>query len=229
LPGPNPHSLRDRLVFWAGSLAGALIIKILNRSCRVSVVGASFDPMGAPDRAGCAPIYVAWHQRMFAYFEYLGCRHVAVMISRSRDGEMVSRAAAHLGFRPIRGSSTRGAAGALRELLDVLDRRRPVGFLADGPKGPPRIAKMGPIAAGRHRGDPVVPLAWNADRKWVLKSWDRYYVPKPFARVVLYVGEPIRVRPGGDRDYMETKRLELENSLNGLCLEADRHFDRDSP
>jgi lysophospholipid acyltransferase (LPLAT)-like uncharacterized protein len=209
---------------WAGSLAGALVIKILNRSCRVSVVGGRFDPLFPAGDEDGVPIYVAWHQRMFAYFEYLGNRHVAVMISRSWDGEIVSRAAAHLGFRPIRGSSTRGGTGALRELLDVLGQGRPVGFLADGPKGPARTAKMGPVASGRHRGDPIIPLAWNADRKWVLKSWDRYYIPKPFSRVVLYIGAPIRVPPGAGRETLEEKRRELEKALDRLCREADRHF-----
>jgi len=217
---------KDRLGFWAGSLAGALVIKLLNRSCRVRVVGAANDPLSGarPRRPGEVPVYVAWHQRMFAYFEVLGKRRVAMMISQSRDGELVSRAAEHLGFVSIRGSSTRGGVGALRELLEALSRRRPVGFLADGPKGPPRVSKIGPVAAARMRGDPIVPLAWNADRKWVLKSWDRYFVPKPFAHVVLVIGEAVRVRPGAGKDELEEARRRLEEALNNACEEADGYF-----
>jgi lysophospholipid acyltransferase (LPLAT)-like uncharacterized protein len=220
------YSWKDRLAFWAGSLAGALVIKVLNRSCRVRVVGAAHDPLSGarPRLPDEVPIYVAWHQRMFAYFEYLGKRHIGMMISRSRDGEMVSRASEHLGFLSIRGSSTRGAVGALRELLEVVRRRRPVGFLADGPKGPARVSKMGPVAAAQEMGDPIIPLAWNADRKWVLKSWDRYYLPRPFARMVLVIGEPVRVRKGADRDEMEAARRKLEEALNRACEEADAFF-----
>jgi lysophospholipid acyltransferase (LPLAT)-like uncharacterized protein len=226
--GHSRYSLSDRILFWAGSLAGALVIKLLSRSCSVEIVSGGRDSLSG-SWAGQTPIFVAWHQRMFAFFEILGKRHVGVMISRSRDGELVSRAAEHLGFRSFRGSSTRGSVGALRSLLGALAKRRPVGFLADGPKGPARRAKMGPIAAGRDRGDPIVPLAWNADRKWVLNSWDRYYVPKPFARIVVYIGEPVRVPPGAGRDEMERKRAELEGVLDRLSERADRHFPTRDP
>ncbi len=221
-----PYTFLERLTFRAGALAGALVIRLLHRSCRVTVVGprgaAAADPVAL--RPGDVPIYVAWHQRMFAYFEYLGRRHVAVMISRSRDGELVSRAAAHLGFRSIRGSSTRGGAKAQRELVRVLRNRRPVGFLADGPKGPARRAKPGSVAAAATTGDPIVPLSWNADRKWVLNSWDRYFIPKPFSRLVLYVGTPVRVSRGAGKAEREGARRRLEEALDRLCEEADAHF-----
>lgn len=221
------RSFTDRLLFGAGSLAGALVIRLLHHSCRIRVAGVEHDPLSwprRPDGTREVPIYVGWHQRMFAFFEPLGRRRVAVMISRSRDGEMVSRAAALLGFHPVRGSSTRGAVGALRGLLEVLRRRRPVGFLADGPKGPARKAKLGPVAVAADRGDPIVPVAWNADRKWVLRSWDRYFVPKPFARVVLVFAPPVRVPRGAGRGTLEAKRRELEAALDGVCDRADRHF-----
>lgn len=216
----------DKVLIAAGALAGALAIRLLGGSCKVTVRGAENDPLSAAAAPNpeAVPIYVAWHQRMFGFFLPLGRRHTAVMISRSRDGEMVSRAAEHLGFRSIRGSSTRGAVGALRELRTVLARRRPVGFLADGPKGPPRRSKLGPVAASSLRGDPIVPLAWNADRKWILESWDRYYLPKPFARMVLYIGKPIRVRPNASREELEAARLALEKALDDLCERADGHF-----
>jgi lysophospholipid acyltransferase (LPLAT)-like uncharacterized protein len=222
----KPISWKDRLVFRAGALAGALVIKLLNRSCSVRVAGAGNDPLAGarPRLPGEVPIYVAWHQRMFAYFEYLGKRHVAMMISRSRDGELVSRASEHLGFVSIRGSSTRGSVGALRSLLGTLRKRRPVGFLADGPKGPPRVSKIGPLAAARELGDPVIPLAWNADRKWILKSWDRYFLPKPFSRIVLVIGEPVRVRPGAGKDELEEARKRLEQALDRACDVADGWF-----
>ena len=78
-------------------------------------------------------------------------------------------------------------------------------------------------------GDPIVPLAWNADRKWVLRSWDRYFIPKPFARVVLYVGTPIRVSRGAGREEMERKRRELETALDRLAAASDRHFRAPAP
>ncbi|MHC4780328.1 MAG: lysophospholipid acyltransferase family protein [Planctomycetota bacterium] len=224
LARPYEQTWRDGLLIWIGALLGALIIKLLTSSCRVTYGTA--EPDGVHRRGGGAdvPIYVAWHQRMFGYFEYLGRRHVGVMISLSRDGELVSRAAEHLGFRSIRGSSTLGGVPAMRELLRDLRGGKPVGFLADGPKGPPRRAKMGPIAAARDRGNPIVPLAFGADRRWVLKSWDRYYLPKPFSRLVLLAGDPIRVSPEADKDEMEAKRIELEETLNRLALEADTFF-----
>ncbi|MHC5081599.1 MAG: lysophospholipid acyltransferase family protein, partial [Planctomycetota bacterium] len=62
--------------------------------------------------------------------------------------------------------------------------------------------------------------------KWVLKSWDRYYIPKPFARVVLVIGAPIRVTPGAKREALEAARTALETALNRVSEIADRHFPR---
>ena len=85
---------------------------------------------------------------------------------------------------------------------------------------------MGPVAAARLHGDPIVPLAWNADRKWVLNSWDRYFVPKPFARLVLVIGPPVRVPRGAGKAEMEAARRRLEAALDRVSVQADRHFDR---
>lgn len=227
MPRTDATSFRDRALFGVGALVGALIIRLLSWSTRVRVLNPSGDPLHPRSRGfapGDVPIYVSWHQRMFAFFDHLGPRHVAVMISRSRDGEMISRAAQHLGFRSVRGSSTRGGVPAMREILGILKRRRPIGFLADGPLGPPGIVKTGVIAASRETGDPIVPLAWGGDRVWTFKSWDRYKVPKPFSRVVLVVGDSIRVPAGADRAQMERARQRLGREIDRLCAVADTYF-----
>jgi lysophospholipid acyltransferase (LPLAT)-like uncharacterized protein len=213
-------SFRDRIFFRLASLLGATIIRGLSLSWRREVVflaERSELPLGYRDRA----IYVTWHRRMFAFFDFFGRRHVGVLISLSRDGEIVTQAAEHLGFQPVRGSSTRGAVGGMRELLRRLRSGQPVGFLADGPRGPLRRAKMGAVAASRDQGAPIVPVACSASRAWILRSWDRYIVPKPFARVFLLLGRPFTVPGDADAEGMEMYRRRLEREIDRLCDRAD--------
>ncbi len=213
----------ERVLFWAASIAGAAIIRGLSSTWRVRLMrapGAERVSLGYADPL----IYVTWHRRMFGFFDLFGKRHVGVMISLSKDGEIVSRAAEHLGFRPIRGSSTRGAVGGMLGVLRRLRAGRPVGFLADGPKGPAGTAKPGAVYASRDRGSAIVPLAYSARDAWVLRSWDRYIVPKPFTSIVIVVGKPFAVNPGASEEEVEANRARLERELDSVCRQADEVF-----
>ncbi len=207
----------------------ALLIKMLLISCRViRVEGRERDEKARAESDGVL-VYATWHQRMSYSFHYFGPRHVTVMISQSRDGEYVSRIAKWLGFRNVRGSSTRGGMDALKEMIQKIRAGRPAGMLADGPLGPARVAKIGAVILARDTQVPLVPITWSADRCWILNSWDRYMIPKPFARVVWYYGEPIRVPPKVRREELESFRILLEDSLNRGTTWCDAQFGAEKP
>jgi hypothetical protein len=154
---------------------------------------------------------------------YGDARHVHVLASRSRDGELLSRFARGFGFRVIRGSSSRGAATALRRLGRLLTEGRvEVAIAPDGPRGPRYVAHPGAVILARLAGAPIVPVGFGASRGTALGSWDACLVPHPFARAAVVFGEPIRVPPDADRAALERCRKDLEAALRRVTEEADR-------
>lgn len=174
--------------------------------------------------AGTPVIYAVWHGRMLMLpYLYGGARHVHVLASRSRDGELVSRFARGFGFRVIRGSSSRGAATALRRLGRLLTEDRvEVGVVPDGPRGPRYVAHPGAVILARLAGAPIVPVGFGASRGTALGSWDACLVPHPFARAAVVFGDPIRVPADADRAALERCRNDLEAALRRVTAEADR-------
>lgn len=207
----------------------ALFIKLLMLSWRVIKIEGKQNEITALAQSGRRALYATWHQRMAFQHRQLGVRNLIIMVSQSRDGEYAARLARRLGFQEMRGSSTRGGLRALRQLAQKIRDGASGGMLADGPLGPPRVAKMGSVVIARNAQAPIIPVAWGADRCWTFNSWDRFLIPKPFARIVIYYGEPIRI-PLSDRGkQLEKHRLLLEKTLNYGARWCDEHFGPERP
>lgn len=171
-------------------------------------------------RACGAFIYAFWHQRqVFFTWTHRDCG-ATVLVSRSKDGELIARTMELSRIGAARGSSSRGGAAAAKVLVDLLAQGRPVGITPDGPKGPAREVKAGAIALARISGAPILPLSCATSRRIVLaKAWDRFHVPLPFSRAAV-VHEPlIRVGPGDDE---AAKARELKAALDRATEAADR-------
>ncbi len=165
-------------------------------------------------------IYAFWHQRQ-VYFTWAH-RGVgaAVLVSRSKDGEMIAETMRLSDIGAVRGSSSRGGAAAVRQLMDVLNSGLDIGITPDGPKGPAREVKDGVIFLAQKLGAPIVPITNALSNKIeIKKAWDRFQVPLPFGRAVVVYGEPIDVGPGDD---LAAKAAELKAALDRITEEADR-------
>ena len=177
------------------------------------------------ERAGRRFIVIFWHRHILLMpFAYGGGR-VCVLISASRDGERVTRVGQLLGrgIQAARGSSSRGGAAGLRELLRRARDGWDLAFTPDGPRGPLRVVQPGAVLAAAATGLPVIPIAYAATRQWELRSWDRFVVPKPLARVAFVHGAPLVV--GRDEDT-EAARLRLQQALLAVEAEAERRVGR---
>jgi lysophospholipid acyltransferase (LPLAT)-like uncharacterized protein len=164
-------------------------------------------------------IYAFWHQRQ-VYFTWAH-RGVgaAVLVSRSKDGEMIAETMRLSDIGAVRGSSSRGGAAAVRQLMDVLQSGLDIGITPDGPKGPAREVKDGAIFLAQKLGVPIVPVTNALSNKLEFKkAWDRFQVPLPFGRAVVAYGEPITVGPDDD---LKAKSAELKASLDRITAEAD--------
>ncbi len=135
------------------------------------------------------------------------------LVSRSRDGDLAAGVANTLGYEVIRGSSSRGGVSALREASRTLETGASPAFTVDGPRGPAGVPQGGALLVSRAEGVPVVWVRAQVAQAWRLKSWDRFCIPKPFARVTLSYGRLTPAQPG--RAALEAARDTLEACLSG--------------
>jgi lysophospholipid acyltransferase (LPLAT)-like uncharacterized protein len=224
----SPLHPYDRLLLFVLPPLLALLIKLLTASCRVvRIEGLEWEREALA--ASTAALYSTWHQRMMYLSRFMKSRRMWVLVSQSRDGAYGAETAQRLGFRMIRGSSSRGGLRALLQVSRELKGGEAVGILADGPRGPARIAKPGPILLAAKAGAPLVPVMWGADRCWVLNSWDRYLIPKPFARVAIRIGKPIYVPKSTRREDLERYRKRFEDEMNMAARWCDAQFGKERP
>ena len=168
-------------------------------------------------------VYCSWHQRFFPGIVFFSTRRpIAIIISRSLDGEMIARAVKILGWHPVRGSSSRGGKAALEEVKHLVRADYKIGHIVDGPQGPFGVVKPGLIRIAQAARVPIVPVLTSAQNKWVFNSWDRFMVPKPFSRVIIRFGTPIDVPAETDPDQFEVQRRLVEEQLRKEYEETDR-------
>jgi lysophospholipid acyltransferase (LPLAT)-like uncharacterized protein len=136
-------------------------------------------------------IFAMWHRSLLAGAWHFRNRSIAILISESFDGELIARTVERLGFLPVRGSSSRGGAPGLRNLERAFRAGHHCAITADGPRGPAMVAKAGTAQLATLVGSDVGAFYVLPERAWVLRSWDRFLIPKPFSRVV--VTWPVRV------------------------------------
>jgi len=200
---------------------GLLLVEALSATYRIRLVDPE-NEQTVLDRHQSL-IYASWHQRFFPGITFFSSRQpIAIMISQSRDGEMVARVVDILGWRSVRGSSTRGGMAALKQLKDLARTGYKIGHIVDGPKGPFGYVKPGLLRIAQVAGKPVVPTITSAQKKWVFNSWDRFMVPKPFSRVIIRFAKAIDVPVELEGDAFEQKRVSIEQRLRELYADTDR-------
>jgi lysophospholipid acyltransferase (LPLAT)-like uncharacterized protein len=138
-------------------------------------------------------IFSLWHGEFLPLIWHHRDEGVAILVSEHRDGEMIARIAESIGYRLIRGSSTRGGDRALLTLVKELRAGSEVAVTPDGPKGPHHTYAPGALIAAQRSGAPILPIVAHADRAWHLSSWDSFMIPKPFARITVAYGPPTPV------------------------------------
>ena len=196
------------------------LIHLFGWSWRITELGRSeLGPRARPKEKILWPL---WHETILASVWWHRHRDVHVMISSSRDGELIATIAKFLGYTTVRGSSTRGGKEAAREMVDYIEKRKSCAITPDGPRGPRRQMKMGAVQIARLAGCSVVPFAFEAEHSWRLKSWDRFIIPKPFTRAVFVYGEPIKVsgKEGGDADALKI----IQSEIDRVTALAENHF-----
>jgi hypothetical protein len=210
----SSYSLKDRFLIRAADLAFFLAIKAIGKTVKFEIDG--WENWEAAVSHNQIPIYTFWHDRVFLSTYFWQRRAIVVMTSRSFDGEYIARFIQRFGYGAARGSSSRGATGAVVEMVRLMRAGCPAAFTIDGPRGPRYVAKMGAVLLSKKTGNPVLPFTIVARSFWEGKSWDRYQVPKPFTRARVFLAPPIYVAPDTDEEGLKAKRDELQRALDEI-------------
>lgn len=197
---------------------GALLVPPLapwlTRTLAASWRFAVVDPQHRETcRSAPGYLFALWHGRMLLGLRELSGQGHGVLVSPSDDGSLIKPLLEKNGYVVIRGSTSRGGARALREMLANLGRGGTVIITPDGPRGPRHAMNPGLAFMASLTGYPILPMGFGCDRAWRLDSWDAFTIPKPRARVALVFGEPIAVPPDASDEALESATREVRARL----------------
>ena len=217
-------SLSQRISLALITGVGYLLIRWLCPTLRLTVIreeGCWTD--GWRNTRG---IWCFWHRCLIPAAYRFRDNKLAVMISRSFDGEYVARILERLGYRTVRGSSSRGAVGALIGMRRELEQGHPAIFTIDGPRGPRYVAKPGPVMLAKKTGQPISCFYIAVERAWILNSWDRMIIPKPFSRACAYFSGPMAVAADASEEQMNTLHRQMQETLERCRRKAEEQMAR---
>lgn len=202
------------------------LFRLIGATWRFEVIaeeGATPLPFGMG--AG-AEIFCFWHQCVLPCAIYYRRTHATILISRSFDGELITRTLRLFGFHAVRGSSSRGAREGLLGLKGVIESGGPAIFTADGPRGPIYRTKMGPVRLARMTGARIGAFHLEPEHAWKMNSWDRFLVPRPFTRIVVSWARWTYVPADLPDSELEQKREELNAAIERARLRALAYLKR---
>ena len=164
-------------------------------------------------------LYAMWHRNQCAIYGFKDKPTVSVLVSNSKDGDVVAQGIKPMGFKLVRGSKgKRGAIEASMQMIEALKNNERCAMMVDGPRGPAGIVKDGVIKIAKLSGKPIVPVCWYSNNfNWItLPSWDGLKMPVLDVRLINLYGEPIYVPEDADDDGIEKARQQLQASLEEL-------------
>lgn len=197
-----PH----RILLACAPWLGAKLIRFIAWTQKSQVYGE--DKIQKLWQSGQQVILSTWHDQLLMMVMVYRGSGAKILISQSKDGELIARTVAYFGQEAVRGSSSRGGRAAFRELMKLSAEKNDLAVTPDGPKGPRHVLKDGVVQLARLSGRPVVPLAYVCSRGHRFKSWDRFLLPFPFARGVYVFGDPVYLERQADMDQCR-KRLQM--------------------
>jgi len=224
VPEESRFTISQRLILAVVPRVVWALLWLVGFTWRYEVIAEDgVTPVRFGQKAG-AEIYCFWHQCVLPCAMYFRRTNAVIIISKSFDGELITRILRMFGFDAARGSSSRGGGEGLLGLKEALAVGRPAIFTADGPRGPIYQTKAGPIKLAQLTGAPIGAFHLQPERAWVMNSWDRFLVPKPFTRIIVSWAQWTRASGDLPPNEVESKRTELNDALERARLRALAHL-----
>jgi lysophospholipid acyltransferase (LPLAT)-like uncharacterized protein len=217
-------AFRQRILLWLISWSSYFAITLIASTLRYSMSWE--EPPTPSDAIYEKPvIYAFWHRAVFPAAWMWRKLRIAVMVSRSFDGEYIARTIEKFGFVAVRGSSSRGGAPALLGMKTCLEQGNPVAFTIDGPRGPKYVAKPGPVLLSRISNLPMAAFYVAISDAWILNTWDQLVVPKPFSKALVRVSAKMRVPETAEETQMADFHRQLQTALERVTEFAEANVD----
>jgi hypothetical protein len=196
--------MTERKLWWTVRL-GALALRALALTWRWEFV--NFAARSALRDRGQNFIFAMWHTYIVPTSLHIRGEGYTIMISDHGDGELIAKLHELWGNHAVRGSTSRGAGRALLGMVRILQEGQNGLITPDGPRGPAGVAQPGALMASQRAGVPILAVRFEASRAWRLKSWDRFMVPKPFARIRVTYSDPWIAPDSSEASQREFERL----------------------
>ncbi|KPA12248.1 hypothetical protein MHK_007546 [Candidatus Magnetomorum sp. HK-1] len=218
----NVNNLRKDMKWRIIGLTGKYFLDALMSTTQISFhAREQVEPLIKSQRV----IYAFWHSRIIPVSYTHQKYNAAIMVSQSKDGEIIAQVIYRQGQEPIRGSTTRGGREALHDIANTLiSDIRPGAIIPDGPVGPRCKVKPGIIKLAQMTGHHIIPLTGSTSHMAILNSWDKFVVPRPFSRCLILYGNPIHVPADASKEQLESHRYQLEHELNRITNRVDNYF-----
>ena len=217
--------MKKRIVDWlllhVVPLFASLFIRVLYRLNRIEHLGT--EQLQACRRQNRGVIYVFWHDQLLLMVKSVPSQGAKILISSSKDGEIIARTMRYFGHEAVRGSSTRGGKAALREMVKLAAGSADLAITPDGPKGPRHQIKTGVLQLARISGRPILPIAFACSRGYRFNSWDRFLLPFPFGRGVFVIGKPLEYEQGEDLEHFGQR---LAAAMAETCRQAGEYIEK---
>ncbi len=204
---------------FAGNYVLFQLVDILCRTLRIKIINR--DAVDKFERENVNYVLAFWHGTMLLPWFLNRNNNFAGLTSKSKDGDLLAKILKKWKYKVLRGSSSKGGDVALGLMVDFAKNGYSIAITPDGPKGPPFKLKAGAVVSAKKAGLPLVLLGIGFKKKWILKSWDSFKVPKFFTRVNAIYSDPIFIRPEMSRDEISRLIEKCEEKLNELQLQAE--------
>lgn len=195
---------RARKLWWSGTL-GRPLVELLGASWRVEERNA--EAWQRLKAEGLPYLLAVWHGQLLGAVWGNRFRDISALASTHGDAEIIARMMQRWGYRFVRGSSSQGGREALVQIVDGLKQGASFAFTPDGPRGPRGVPKPGLLVASMRSGAPIIGIRTEMSRAWRMGSWDRFAVPKPFARLRLTYTDPWVAPDASEASVAELQRL----------------------
>ncbi len=222
MPFPENQKSSDEIRWRLAGIFGKLFIDLLFSTIRTESVGLDkVESILSSKRF----IFAFWHSRILLISYLYKNWNGVILVSASKDGEIMARVLQRQGHETIRGSTRRGGARALAaQIRKIREKQRPGAVIPDGPTGPRFKAQPGVIILAKKTGLPIIPVSYSAKRRKVFSSWDRFILPCPFTKCRIVYGDPVYVPEDADEYEEKSCRIRLEKELCRITSDADRYF-----
>ncbi|MCM1265031.1 MAG: lysophospholipid acyltransferase family protein [Candidatus Gastranaerophilales bacterium] len=184
---------------------------------KVQEIFTDIQNVNLPETRPC--IYAMWHAHQCCVHGFPDRPNCNVLVSRSRDGQIIGDVVEKWGFKVIHGSKgKKGSVEATLQMINALKSGECCAIMVDGPKGPAKVVKDGVVKIAKKAGVPIVPVYWYSPNPTFLQfpSWDKFRIPCFWTKLINIYGEPIYVNPDNDKDEDEEVRLKVQRSLESL-------------